>query len=139
MNGGDASELLGGLALFADLSQPQLEAVNHTFEEQTFEAGERILRQGFRGANFYVIVEGEAAFSIDGQERRRLARGDFFGEISALLGEPPTGDVVAVTSLRCLALASRELNHFLIDYPHVAYRLLQAEARRLKTSDPWRE
>ncbi|MDR7537115.1 MAG: cyclic nucleotide-binding domain-containing protein, partial [Armatimonadota bacterium] len=89
-------DVLAGLALFADLSRPELEAVAHTFEEEWFTEGQRILRQGFSGANFYVILDGEAAVRIDGVQRAVLRRGDFFGEVSVLLGEPPTADVVAV-------------------------------------------
>lgn len=133
-----ATELLAGLSLFTDLSGPQLEAAAHTFGEETFSAGERILRQGFTGSGFYVVVDGEVMVYIDGQERSRLTRGEYFGEISALLDEPPTADVVAVTDCRCLSLGAPELPAFLQSFPPVAYRLLQAEARRVKAGDRWR-
>lgn len=133
-----ATELLTGLSLFADLSGPQLEAAAHAFEEETFGAGERILRQGFTGTGFYVVLEGELGVYIDGEERRHLTRGEYFGEISALLDEPPSGDVVAKTPCRCLSLGAPELPGFLMSFPSVAYRLLQAEARRLKAADRWR-
>src|SRR2546429_14326 len=47
---------IAGMALFADLTTPQLEAVAHRFEERLFPEGERILRQGLSGSGFYVIV-----------------------------------------------------------------------------------
>src|SRR5919109_4230516 len=96
----EITQTLAGLALFADLSRPQLEAVVHTFEEEWFGQGQRILRQGFTGSSFYVILEGEAMVSVDGRELAKLSRGDFFGEVSALLGEPPTADVLAISQLR---------------------------------------
>ncbi len=129
---------LAGLAVFSDLARPQLEAVAHTMDEEWFGQGQRILRQGFRGTSFYVIVEGEAAVRIDGIERSRLERGDFFGEISLLLGEPPTADVVALGPLRCLALAGADLKPFLGSYPDVMFRILQTEARRLRSALQWR-
>jgi CRP-like cAMP-binding protein len=131
-------DVLAGMALFADLARPQLEAVSHTLEEEWFPEGQRILRQGFAGTGFYVILDGEAAVVIDGQERARLGRGEFFGEISVLLGEPPTADVVAAGPLRCVHLAGPELESFLTSYPQVTYRMLQAEARRLRTTLGWR-
>ena len=67
--------------------------------------GQRILRQGFAGTGFYVILEGEVTVRIDGEDRARLGKGDFFGEMSLLLGEPPVADVVALTPLRVLHLA----------------------------------
>jgi CRP-like cAMP-binding protein len=134
----DIVDILAGLALFADLTRPQLQAVAHTFDEEWFTEGQRILRQGFTGSNFYVILEGEAAVRINGETRATLARGDFFGEVSVLLGEPPTADVVALRPLRCVALAGVETEPFLIAYPHVMYRILQAQARRLRNANLWR-
>ena len=92
-------DILAGLTLFADLARPQLEAVAHTLEEEWFTGGQRILRQGFSGTGFYVIVEGEAAVRVDGEDRATLSRGDFFGEVSILLGESPIADVVALRPL----------------------------------------
>lgn len=131
-------DAMANLALFADLSRPQLEAAAHTFEEEWFSEGQRILRQGFTGSNFYVILEGEAAVKIDGETRATLARGEFFGEVSVLLGEPPTADVVAMRPMRCLVLSGPDTESFLIAYPKVMYRMLQAQARRLRAANLWR-
>jgi CRP-like cAMP-binding protein len=131
-------DTLAGLALFADLSRPQLEAVAHTFDEEWFTEGQRILRQGFGGSNFYVILDGDAAVRIDGEARATLGRGDFFGEVSVLLGDTPTADVVALGQLRCVALGGRETETFLMEYPRVMYRMLQAQARRLRNANRWR-
>jgi CRP-like cAMP-binding protein len=127
----DAVELISSLSLFADLGGPQLEAISHIFEETTFAPGQRILRQGITGSNFYVVVDGEASVMIDGEERASIGRGDFFGEMSLLLGGAPTADVTARTPLRCLVLAGPDLHGFLDKFPTVMYRMLVAMARRL--------
>jgi CRP-like cAMP-binding protein len=134
---GDVADILASLALFADLSRPELEAVAHTFDEEWFAEEQRIVRQGFAGSNFYVILDGEAAVRIDGEDRARLARGDFFGEVSVLLGEAPTADVVALRPLRCLVLSGSEVEEFLTSMPRVMFRMLQAEARRLRNTIQW--
>jgi CRP-like cAMP-binding protein len=131
----DQSALLASLTLFADLDTPQLEAIDHTFEEVAFAPGERILRQGFSGSNFYVIIEGEATIRIDGSEVAVLARGDFFGEMSLLLGEAPTADVVARSALRCLMLPGPDMRGFLLRYPPVMYRMLGTMAQRLRAAN----
>ncbi len=128
---------LAGLTLFADLSRPQLEAVSHTFEEEWFAEGQRIIRQGFAGTGFFVVMDGEVSVVIDGQERSRLGRGEFFGEVSVLLGEPPVADIVAARPVRCLVLSGPELEEFLVAFPRVMYRMLQAEARRLRSANLW--
>jgi CRP-like cAMP-binding protein len=131
-------ESLGALSLFADLSRPQLEEISHTFEEEVFPEGQRILRQGFSGNNFYVIYEGEAAVRVDGEDLATLGKGDFFGEVSVLLGESPTADVVALRPLRCLVLPGPEVEAFLVEHPRVMFRMLQASARRLRSTIQWR-
>jgi CRP-like cAMP-binding protein len=131
----DAIDLLSSLSLFADLGGPQIEAISHIFEETTFATDQRILRQGISGSNFYVVVDGEASVKIDGEERASIGRGDFFGEMSLLLGTAPTADVTARTPLRCLVLAGPDLHGFLDKHPTVMYRMLVAMARRLSAAN----
>ena len=113
-NGADIGSL-GRLALFADLSRPELERIAHTYDEEMFPEGQRVLRQGLSGSNIFVILDGEAAVVIDGVERLRLGRGEFFGETSALLG----------------------LERFLTDHPSVAVRMLKVEVQRLADTLQW--
>jgi CRP/FNR family transcriptional regulator, cyclic AMP receptor protein len=128
------SDELAGLAIFADLPRPQLEAVAHAFEEAWFAEGERILRQGLTGSGFYVILDGEVAIRADDRDIAVLGRGDFFGEVSALLGEPPSADVVALHAVRCLHLAGPALHEFLLAHPEVMYRILLDQTRRLRNT-----
>ena len=131
-------ETLARLSLFADLSHPKLEGLAHAASEEVFAEGQRVLRQGMTGGSFYVILDGEANVVIDGTERAKLTRGDFFGELSILLEEPPAADVVAATMLRCLTIPGNELKAFMLGQPNVMYRVLQVEARRLKAANVWR-
>jgi CRP/FNR family cyclic AMP-dependent transcriptional regulator len=131
-------DTIASFALFADLPNPRLEGIVHLFEEVVFGEGDRVLRQGLTGSGFYVILEGEAAIVIDGAERARVGRGEFFGEVSIILGESPIADVVAIRPLRCLVLAGPRVEAFLVDHPRVMYRMLQVQARRLRAATRWR-
>ena len=134
----EIADILAGFALFSDLQTPQLLGVAGTFEEVFFPLGERVLRQGLTATGFYVILEGDADVQIDGTKRATLHRGDFFGEVSIILGESPIADVVATRPLRCLVLAGPRVEPFLVDNPRVMYRMLQAQARRLRAANRWR-
>lgn len=129
---------LAQIALFADLSRPQLEDVAHAFEDEVFGDGQRVLRQGLSGTALYVILDGEAVVRRNGDELARLARGDFFGEISVLTGQPPAADVVAASLLRCLVIPGPEVDGFLLERPPVMLRMLRAEANRISTTLEWR-
>jgi CRP-like cAMP-binding protein len=133
----DVADTIAGFALFADLSTPQRERVVHVFAEQWFGEGEKVLRQGLSGAGLYVVLDGVAAIRIDGVDRSTLKAGDFFGEISCLLGEAPVADIVAVQPLRCLVLASSQVEEFLKANPSVMFRLLQGEARKVRNTTKW--
>jgi len=149
---GAAADLdLGGITLFADLTPSELEAVELAFDEEHVEPGTRLLREGFVGTGFYVILAGEAYWLVGGQEvdrsativglpakTLRLRRGDWFGELSVLFGEPAISDVVALSAMTVLVLPGHELEPFLFRYPKVMFRLLKGEAKRLRDPERWR-
>lgn len=134
---GELADTIAGFALFADLTTPQREHVVDVFGEQWFADGEKVLRQGLSGSGLYILLDGSAAIRIDGVDRAMLRAGDYFGEISCLLGEAPTADIVAVGALRCLVLPSSQVEDFLKSSPSVMYRLLQGEARKVRTTTKW--
>ena len=128
------TDTLAGLSLFADIGAAELNSIAHVMDERRFADGERILRQGITGSAFYLILEGEATIRVNTKDIGTLGRGDFFGEISILLGEPPVADIVALRNLRCVIIAGPDLQAFMLTHPPVMYRMLQAEARKLKHS-----
>jgi len=66
------------------------------------------VKQGERGDEFYIIVEGSAVVtqSIDGSEVKvgELGKSDYFGEIALLLDRPRAATVTAQTALNCVKL-----------------------------------
>jgi len=141
---------LAGITLFADLSPSQIVAVEQAFEEQHAEPGERLLRAGYDGTGFYVVVSGEANLMMDGEPVHRsggdgatdqpvkFIRGDWFGELSALFQEPATADVVAATPMELIVLAGAELEGFLMEFPQVMIRLLKGVAWRARDPARWK-
>jgi CRP-like cAMP-binding protein len=133
----DVVGIIAGFSLFAGLSSPELDLIARVFEEAWFGEGDRILRQGFTGSSFYIILEGTAGIHVNGVARDMLRPGDFFGEISCLLGVSPTADIVAESAMRCLVLPAAELEPFLVANPRVMYKVLQGEARKLRSTIGW--
>jgi CRP/FNR family cyclic AMP-dependent transcriptional regulator len=131
----DLVETLSRVSLFADLTQPQLEDVAHAAQEEVFEEGRRILRENLTGSGLFFVLEGEVVVRLAGRELARLGRGEFFGEISVLLGTPPMADVVAASMVRCLVVSEPDVETFLLERPRILYRMFQAEARRLMAAE----
>jgi CRP/FNR family transcriptional regulator, cyclic AMP receptor protein len=112
--------------LFSSLSQRQLKRLSRDFRERTFDPGMTPVRQGHRsGIGFFVITEGEASVSIDGNEVARLGPGDHFGELGLIGKGLRAATVTAETPLRCAELASWHFRHFVKENPDVSWRLLE--------------
>jgi CRP-like cAMP-binding protein len=134
----EVQDVLARLSLFADLAPAQLEAIAHRFDEEVFPEGARVLRKGLTGSGLFVILDGEAIVRVEDEEITRFGPGEFFGEISLLTGDLPVADVQALTMLRCLLIPGPDFERFLTEHPAVLYRMLQAEARRLRITTEWK-
>jgi CRP-like cAMP-binding protein len=126
---------LSGLALFADLDRPELQTLAEMTGEARFDEGDWIVRRGDVDVGLYMIVDGEIGVVVEGEELATLPRGSFFGEISTLLGESAVADILARAPTRCLVVPAAEVKRFLLTFPLVMMRMLETEARRLKTAD----
>jgi CRP-like cAMP-binding protein len=130
-------EPLSRVSLFADLDGPHLEEVAHILDDERFADGSRVVHEGIPSGGFYVMLEGTASIVAGGVERAILKPGDFFGEVSILLGGPAIADVVAVGELRCAVANAGDLRPLLQRFPSIAVRMLEAGARRLRAANEW--
>ena len=126
------------LSLFAELDLEELEHLLPRMQEVSFDEGEWVVRRGQTDVGLHVIMDGEAGVVLNDEELAVLPKGSFFGEISALLGEEAVADVVARAPLRCLYVPPAEVAEFLLASPRVMLRMLETEARRLRTTDELR-
>lgn len=125
-------ELLGGIPLFASLTEKQLKVVAQTAQEKTIPAGGTVVRQGEKGIGLYIILDGEVVVERAGKKVATLRPGQFFGEMALIDEEPRTADVRAVTAVRCLLLARWEFWSVFADKPEVIRALLVETVRRLR-------
>ena len=128
-------DALKNVSLFAELDDRELERLGNQFKERKFPAGASVVSEGTGGAAFFVITEGHAIVTVEGAERARLGPGDHFGEIALLDEGVRSATVTADTELRCYGLTPWEFRPFVEEHPRIAWKLLQALARRLRTTD----
>ncbi len=61
------------------------------------------------GIGFFLIAEGEAEVSVDGDPVARLGKGDYFGELGLIGNRARMATVTALTPLTCLVMATWDL------------------------------
>ena len=125
------TEALQRVPLFADLERRELNQIAGSMKERTFRAGDQIATEGQGGVGFFIIDEGEASVSVGGEPRGRLGPGDYFGEVALIGGTDRTATVRAETDLRCYGLSSWEFRPMVEHNAAIAWKLLQAMAKRL--------
>jgi len=124
-------ELLRKVPLFSQCSKRELEMIAGIADEVTVDDGTELTRQGDRGREFGVIVDGDAAVSADGKKISSLGAGDFFGEIALVSDIPRTATVKATTRVDLLVVSARDFRRLMRESPGVQAKVLQALAHRV--------
>ncbi len=128
----DRTELLRRVPLFADLERKELQQIASSLRERRFSAGETVLTEGRAGVGFFVIADGSAKVTVRGEERATLGPGDYFGEIALIAETDRTATVTADTDMRCYGLTRWEFRPIVEGNPQVAWKLLEAVARKVR-------
>jgi CRP/FNR family transcriptional regulator, cyclic AMP receptor protein len=124
--GGVAIDALRQVALFAELSDEELERVADVFKQRRFPKGETVIQQGSGAAAFYVIDAGEATVLVDGREQRTMKAGDHFGEMALIDAGTRTATVVAATELACSGVTFWDFQPLVEENGVIGWKLLQS-------------
>lgn len=128
------TEALKHMRLFGELSASSLASLALHSELRPYAAGELIVREGELGAELFLIERGAAKVTTvrAGQvmELAQLGPGMFFGERSAMTGEPRRASITALVDCDVVAVGSAALRHLLAAEPKVAEHLSEVVASR---------
>ena len=124
--------------LFAAFSKEEFGAIVDKLEPVEFMAGERIIAEGDEGDAMYLISSGggRVVKEVEGQELTldNLAEGEFFGEMSLLVGGPRSASVFAATNTEVLRLKSSDLFEIMKKYPRIESVLEEFYEKRSKAT-----
>jgi len=129
------TEALRTVPLFAGLDQTTLRSLAANLQNEHFERGATLMRQGETGDRLYVIREGDVDVLVDdgrGSERRlaQLHAGDYVGEIALLREVPRTATVRARTAVETYSLSRESFQSMLAVSPLIREEVNQTLARR---------
>jgi CRP-like cAMP-binding protein len=127
-------ELLSGVPLFAGLSKGLLGQLASIADEIDLPEGKVLTREGERGREFFILLEGEAEVRRKGKKLDTRQAGEFFGEIALVSDVPRVATVTTASPVRALVITDREFRRLLERVPAIALKVLEAVANRLPTA-----
>lgn len=133
-------DTLKQIEVFKRLPPGHLQKISENVTVRSYETGDKIIAKGDPGDAMYIILEGEVKIPIyDALGRQnfvaRLGKGDFFGEMALLTGDPRTADVFAVNPVRAVQINKQIYQSLVKRYPSIARFLTEILAKRLSQSN----
>jgi len=101
-------ELLKAVPTLKDLPEAKLKKIADCLDEEKFEDGQCIIKQGATGDSFYIISEGQVKVTkTKGSEEKEVAqltKGNFFGELALQSEDKRAANVYASGDTKCFSL-----------------------------------
>ena len=126
-----AADTMRNVPLFASLEDEELESIAGRMVERRFTAGDKLTEQGAEGVGFFVIEDGSADVTVDGEARGTVGPGDYYGEIALLTDSERTATITATTDMLVYGLTSWDFKPLVQSNSELAWKLLTAMAPKL--------
>lgn len=124
---------LEDVELFAEANRAERAVIRRHLTPLSVAAGRVLMKEGARGDQFMVLVEGNATVSQGGQAIATLERGDLLGEMALLqdVGSGRRNATVTATTDAVIYVGSRaDFRQILEAVPSVARKVRQTAAAR---------
>ncbi len=134
---GDAADL-AGIPLFAALTDAECAALAPLFDAASISPGVALATKGAAGYSFYILVDGAAVVTLNGEEIATYGPGDFFGEMALLGNGRRTTTVTTTEPSRLLSMFGTEFRQLQQEQQEVAAGLEEAMRKRALELDELR-
>ena len=134
-------DLLKGVELFSELNEEQLGMIANLVIVKNYNRDETVVLEGDDSVQaLYLIASGSVQVYMTGIDGREtilsfLERGDFFGEMSLIDGEPRSASVRTVTDATLLVIHRESFLSLLRKSPEIAMALMSELCKRLRKAN----
>lgn len=131
-------EHLARVPLFSGCNKTELKNLAKRTNDIKVDAGQVIIREHQGAYEFFIVYEGQAEVTRDGQRVAVIGPGDFFGELALLDRGLRDATVTALTAMEIIVLPQWDFEQALDEAPRMTRKLLAGMARRLRGLDEQR-
>ncbi|MBI3925947.1 MAG: sigma 54-interacting transcriptional regulator [Armatimonadetes bacterium] len=133
-------EVLRGFHIWHDVSEEVLREIAAAAQPERFDIGDYLIRQGYPGSHFRVLVSGSAEVRVHGDSGivvtvATLHAGEVLGEMSLLTGELTSADVIAAETCHTLSLDRETFHGLVASKPKLLWEFVRMVSRRLRSRD----
>jgi CRP/FNR family transcriptional regulator, cyclic AMP receptor protein len=124
---------LSSISLFESLPDDARRAIAQHADELDISEGTALARQGDFAYEFFVIEEGSAEVTRDGERIAELGPGDFLGEMGIVGKVVRNATVTTTTDSRVIVMTEQAFRSMSRSNPAVADRIASAVEERCKS------
>ncbi len=121
------------IPLFAGLSKKERRTIAQHTDELDFDEGRHLVREGEFPYEFFIIEEGAAEVTHDGEHLADLGPGDFFGELALMGGVRRNASVVTTSHVKVVVMTAQHFRQMKRELPGVCDRITRAVEERGRT------
>lgn len=130
------SDELNNFSIFKTLKDHEVKEIISYFKIQEFKKGKILLRKGDRGDNLFIILDGKVEIIGDyGVSITSLGRGEIFGEMSLLTGNPVSTKVKVIEDTKTMCMSGNSFRMILSRFSPLQMYFTRLLARRLAKSN----
>ena len=123
------ANLLDEVALFSSCTRTELGLLGSITTAISVRPGTVVMTEDGPGRECFVIAGGRARATRDGETVAVLGPGEFFGEMSLLVGAPRAFTVVAETPMELYVISPAEFDSLLATAPSIVRKMLRERRR----------
>jgi CRP/FNR family cyclic AMP-dependent transcriptional regulator len=133
----DKRAILRDHYLFRKLTPQQIDRLGACIVGKTVKRGTHIFAKGDAGSSLFAIGTGTVRISVPSVEGKDavlnvVSKGDIFGEIALLDGQPRTADATAVTDCELYVIERRDFLPVVREEPEIALKLIEILCSRVR-------
>lgn len=126
---------LGDLHFFAQMPDSARERIMAMAEDVTADAGAVLMEQGDVGLEAFIVVSGQAAVTVNGNEVATVGERSLIGEMALIDRRPRSATVTALTDMELLCFDAEKFNVILEELPEERARMLAEHSAEVRDAN----
>jgi CRP-like cAMP-binding protein len=129
------SSMLNSFSIFQVLDDQSITDLMTYVKVKSYNVDETVIQKGDESKAVYMILTGQVEVRDNEKVIAYLGRGEIFGEMSMLTGNPVGATISVVEPAKVLSIRNEQFRHMLVQYPAIQMNITKILAQRLNATN----